>query len=284
LRTGAAFVAGLVLGAAGAWRVATRVRLPFAVTPTAGASLAPTAPAASPPALTAGGTTPSPGLAFPTAPAPSGPPLGTSAVSSEPPLPPGTWAIRPEPEAPLGTRASSIPGDSTDGLLTAKALAAPADAPAVPSVGDLDRLRARQLLLPVQGYDVHQLRDNFAEKRGARVHEAIDMAAARGTPVLAVDDGVVQKLFTSAAGGLTVYEFDAEGSYAYYYAHLDRYAEGLHEGQTVRKGDRVGYVGTSGNAPPDTPHLHFTIFKLLPTRRWWEGTPINPYPLWALRR
>ena len=273
-----------MLGAAGAWLAATRVRLPFAATPTAGASLAPTAPAASPPALTAAGTTPSPGLAVPTAPAPSGPPLGTSAVPSEPSLPPGTWAISPEPEAPLGTRASSIPGDSTDGLLTAKALAAPADAPAVPSVGDLDRLRARQLLLPVQGYDLHQLRDNFAEKRGARVHEAIDMAAARGTPVLAVDDGVVKKLFTSAAGGLTVYEFDAEGSYAYYYAHLDRYAEGLHEGQTVRKGDRVGYVGTSGNAPPDTPHLHFTIFKLLPTRRWWEGTPINPYPLWALRR
>jgi peptidoglycan LD-endopeptidase LytH len=285
LRTGATFVAGLVLGAAGAWLVATRVRLPVVLTPTAGAPLAATAPAAaSPYAMTAGGPTPSPGLAFPTAPAPSGPPLGTSGVPFEPSLAPGSWAISPEPEAPLGTRASSIPGDSTDGRLTPKALAAPADAPTVPSVGDLDRLRARQLLLPVQGYDLQQLRDNFAEKRGARVHEAIDMAAARGTPVLAVDDGVVKKLFTSAAGGLTVYEFDAEGSYAYYYAHLDRYAEGLHEGQTVRKGDRVGYVGTSGNAPPDTPHLHFTIFKLLPTRRWWEGTPINPYPLWALRR
>jgi murein DD-endopeptidase MepM/ murein hydrolase activator NlpD len=285
LRTGAAFVAGLVLGAAGAWLVATRARLPVVATPTAGASMAPAAPATtSPPADTARGLTPSPGLAFPTAPAPAGPELGTSGAPSEPPLAPGAWATSPEPEAPLGTRASSIPGDSTDGLLTPKSLAAPADAPAVPSVGDLDRLRARQLLLPVQGYDLHQLRDNFAEKRGGRVHEAIDMAASRGTSVLAVDDGVVKKLFTSAAGGLTVYEFDTEGSYAYYYAHLDRYAEGLREGQAVRKGDRLGYVGTSGNAPPDTPHLHFTIFKLLPTRRWWEGTPINPYPLWALRR
>jgi len=81
-----------------------------------------------------------------------------------------------------------------------------------------------------------------------------------------------------------VYEFDGDASYAYYYAHLDRYAEGLHEGQAVRRGDRLGYVGTSGNAPPNTPHLHFTIFKLLPAKHWWEGTPINPYPLWALRR
>src|SRR5258705_232865 len=139
------------------------------------------------------------------------------------------WTTSPEPEAPLGTSASSVPGDSTDGQLTPKSLVAPADAPALPSVGDLDRLRARELLLPVQGYDLHQLRDNFAEKRGGRVHEAIDMGAARGTPVLAVDDGVVKKLFTSAAGGLTVYEFDGDARYAYYYAHLDRYAEGLHE-------------------------------------------------------
>ena len=154
----------------------------------------------------------------------------------------------------------------------------------MPSVGDLDRLRTRQLLLPVQGYDLHQLRDNFAEKRGGRVPRGHRHGRGARHPVLAVDDGVVKKLFTSAAGGLTVYEFDGDASYAYYYAHLDRYAEGLHEGQAVRKGDRLGYVGTSGNAPPNTPHLHFTIFKLLPTKNWWEGTPINPYPLWALRR
>jgi peptidoglycan LD-endopeptidase LytH len=284
VKTSAAFVAGLVLGAAGAWLVATRAPEPVAVTPSTATSAAPTSPAApSVPAATDGSLTPSPGVAFPVAP-PSGPALGTSGVPSEPSTVPGVWAMSPEPEAPLGTRASSIPGDSTDGLLTPKALAAPADAPAVPSVGDLDRLRSRQLVLPVQAYDLHQLRDNFAEKRGGRVHEAIDMAAARGTPVLAVDDGVVKKLFTSAAGGLTVYEFDPESNYAYYYAHLDRYAEGLREGQTVKKGDRLGYVGTSGNAPPNTPHLHFTIFKLLPSKRWWEGTPINPYPLWALRR
>ena len=177
-----------------------------------------------------------------------------------------------------------MPGDSTDALLTPGALAPPAEAAFVPSVGDLDRLRDRHLLLPVQGYDVRALRDDFAEKRGAGVHEAIDLAAPRGTPVLAVDDGVVQKLFTSAAGGLTVYEFDRDGAYCYYYAHLDRYADGLHEGQAVKRGDRLGDVGTSGNAPKDTPHLHFTIFKLGPSRHWWEGTPIDAYPLWALRR
>ena len=273
MRTSAAFLAGLVLGAAGAWFVVTRGLLPVAVAPATLPSAAPPSAPAAPPSV------------FPGAPSPSAPALGTTdGASSEPASPASAWTASPEAETPLGTPASSIPGDSTDGLLTPKSLAAPADAPAVPSVGDLDGLRNRQLLLPVQGYDLHQLRDNFAEKRGGRVHEAIDMAAARGTPVLAVDDGVVKKLFTSAAGGLTVYEFDGDANYAYYYAHLDRYAEGLHEGQAVKKGDRLGYVGTSGNAPPNTPHLHFTIFKLLPTKRWWEGTPINPYPLWALRR
>ena len=275
MKTGVAFLAGLALGAAGAWVLVTRGLVPASVAPAPAPILSPsTAPLPI--------TSPQPGMEFPAAPSPSTPDLGTTGTAAvETGASP--WVASPEPEPPLGTSASSVPGDSTDGLLTPKSLVAPADAPAVPSVGDLDRLRTRALLLPVQGYDLHQLRDNFAEKRGGRVHEAIDMAAARGTPVLAVDDGVVKKLFTSAAGGLTVYEFDPDASYAYYYAHLDRYAEGLREGQAVKKGQRLGYVGTSGNAPPNTPHLHFTIFKLFPSKRWWEGTPINPYPLWALR-
>ena len=284
MKTSVAFLAGLVLGAAGAWFVATRGLSSVAVAPAAGpsATLASAPPGApdSTPSINA-----TPGLAFPAAPSPSGPELGSTAAGpSEPAAGATPWTTPPEPEAPLGVRASSIPGDSTDGMLTPKSLAAPADAPAVPSVGDLDRLRTRQLLLPVQGYDLRQLRDNFAEKRGGRVHEAIDLLAPRGTPVLAVDDGIVKKLFTSAAGGLTVYEFDVPANFSYYYAHLDRYAEGLREGQAVKKGDRLGYVGTTGNAPPDTPHLHFTIFKLAPGKRWWEGAPINPYPLWAMRR
>jgi murein DD-endopeptidase MepM/ murein hydrolase activator NlpD len=102
--------------------------------------------------------------------------------------------------------------------------------------------------------------------------------------VLAVDDGPVRKLFVSRAGGNTVYQFDVSETYCYYYAHLDRYEPGLAEGQMLRKGQRVGYVGTSGNSPPGVPHLHFTIFKLGGEKRWWEGTPVNPFPLWALSR
>jgi len=154
---------------------------------------------------------------------------------------------------------------------------------AQPDLSDFSRLRSRALRVPVAGYDVARLRDNFAERRGARVHEAIDILAPRGTPVLAVDDGVVKKLFSSGAGGLTVYQYDPGETYSYYYAHLDRYAEGLAEGRMLKKGDRVGYVGTTGNAPPGAPHLHFTIYKLPPDKKWWQGTAINPYPLWALR-
>jgi murein DD-endopeptidase MepM/ murein hydrolase activator NlpD len=97
--------------------------------------------------------------------------------------------------------------------------------------------------------------------------------------VLAVDDGVVKKLFTSARGGLSVYQFDSSESFCYYYAHLDRYAEGLTEGTSVTRGSHIGYVGTSGNAPPSTPHLHFMILKLGPEKHWWGGTPINPFAL-----
>jgi peptidoglycan LD-endopeptidase LytH len=286
VKTGSAFLAGLVLGAAGAWLVVTGGHLPVAVAPAVPPSVTVASPAGAaaslaPPARPAG----SPEASFPGAPSPSVDLGLPGAFPSAAPVAPGAWAPTPEPEGLLGTHAPSpVPGDSTDGLLTPRSLAPPADVPAQPSMNDFDRLRARDLLLPVQGYDLRALRDNFAEKRGTRVHEAIDMAAARGTPVVAVDEGVVKKLFTSAAGGLTVYEFDRDGAYSYYYAHLDRYAEGLHEGQSVKKGDRLGYVGTSGNAPPNTPHLHFTIFKLAPEKRWWEGTPINPYPLWAVRR
>ena len=103
--------------------------------------------------------------------------------------------------------------------------------------------------------------------------------APRGTPVLAVDDGTIRKLFHSRAGGLTVYQFDPGEIYCYYYAHLDRYADGLIERMKVRRGDVIGYVGSTGNASPAAPHLHFAIFLLGPEKRWSEGKAINPYPL-----
>ena len=96
--------------------------------------------------------------------------------------------------------------------------------------------------------------------------------------------GPVEKLFTSDRGGLTLYQFDPSGQFAYYYAHLQRYADGLAEQQTVRRGQVIGYVGATGNANPDAPHLHFAVFVLGPERRWWEGTAVNPYPLLAGKR
>jgi len=139
------------------------------------------------------------------------------------------------------------------------------------------------LLLPVQGIRPSQLHDTFNEARGGgtRTHEALDIMAPRGTPVLAAVDGTVEKLFNSVPGGLTIYEFDRDRSRAYYYAHLDRYAEGLAEGQALRRGDVIGYVGSTGNAAEDAPHLHFAIFVLGPEKHWWQGTAIDPYPMLA---
>ena len=108
--------------------------------------------------------------------------------------------------------------------------------------------------------------------------------APTGTPVIAVSDGKVVKLFKSVPGGLTVYQFDPTEKFAYYYAHLDRYASGVVEGRELKRGDPVGYVGHSGNASPAAPHLHFAIFVLGPEKRWWEGTAINPYPLLTERK
>jgi murein DD-endopeptidase MepM/ murein hydrolase activator NlpD len=281
----AAFAAGFAAGALTLWLVTTgrAPSLPPAAAPPVAAS---GPPSLEPSPLAPTTAAPGPGTPFGGAPSAASPLGGLPEPSAAPAMTPSPWAPPPDAAAPLGIRTPSpVPGDSTDALLQPREMVAPADAPRLnlPSVTDLDRLRGRQLLVPVRGFDVHQLRDNFAEKRGARVHEAIDMPAGRGTPVLAVDDGTVRKLFTSVPGGLTVYLFDPSATFAYYYAHLDAYAPGLREGQTVKKGDVLGTVGATGNAPPGVPHLHFTIFKLDPEKRWWQGTPINPYPLWALR-
>jgi murein DD-endopeptidase MepM/ murein hydrolase activator NlpD len=142
---------------------------------------------------------------------------------------------------------------------------------------DVDALRRHQLLLPVQGVRREQLRDSFSEGRAGHLHEALDIMAERGTPVLAVEDGRLAKLFFSAQGGNTVYQFDPAATYAYYYAHLERYADGLREGDPLRRGQVIGFVGTSGNAPANAPHLHFAIFRLTPEKHWWQGTAIDPY-------
>jgi murein DD-endopeptidase MepM/ murein hydrolase activator NlpD len=132
--------------------------------------------------------------------------------------------------------------------------------------------------LPINGIATDNLRDTFDETRSGHRHEAIDLPSPKGTPVHAVVSGTIRKLFLSKPGGNTIYEFDDMGVYCYYYAHLDRYAEGLREGMKVARGDVIGYVGSTGNADPAVPHLHFTIFELGRERKWWEGKAVNPYP------
>jgi len=139
-----------------------------------------------------------------------------------------------------------------------------------------------KLLVPVQGIKAAQLTDTFYQTRGEqRQHEALDIMAPTGTPVIAVADGKVVKLFQSKPGGLTVYQFDPSEQFAYYYAHLDRYADGIAEGMEVKRGTVIGYVGVTGNSDPNAPHLHFALVSLTPEKQWWKGTPLNPFPLMA---
>jgi murein DD-endopeptidase MepM/ murein hydrolase activator NlpD len=137
-----------------------------------------------------------------------------------------------------------------------------------------------KLMIPVEGIKAEQLSDTFGQPRGKeRQHEAMDIMAAKGSKVVAVADGKIVKLFNSKPGGLTVYQFDPTEKYAYYYAHLDKYADGIKEGQQIKQGDVIGYVGNTGNADPKTPHLHFAVFELTPQKEWWKGKAINPLPM-----
>ena len=131
---------------------------------------------------------------------------------------------------------------------------------------------------PISGLALADLRDTFEEVHNGHRHEAIDILEPRGTPVHAVVSGTIRKLFLSNRGGSTIYQFDEMGAYCYYYAHLDRYVEGLREGMRVERGDVIGFVGSTGNADARTPHLHFAIFELGPERLWWKGKAVNPYP------
>lgn len=189
-----------------------------------------------------------------------------------------TSAPRPTPVVSRQRLTSPAPTASASTDMTAVA----PPRVSTPTIGadPLEELRKRRLELPVIGLQRDELRDTFDELRGGtRRHEALDILAARHTPVLAVEDGRVAKLFLSKAGGLTIYQFDPTSTYAYYYAHLERYADGLKDGDSVERGQVIGYVGTSGNAPPDTPHLHFAIFQLTDAKRWWQGTALDPYPI-----
>lgn len=150
--------------------------------------------------------------------------------------------------------------------------------------GRMPALRDGEIAIPVAGVTAGDLRDSYEQARGGgRVHHAMDILAPRGTPVVAAVDGTIRKLDTSAAGGLSIYQFDRSEERVYYYAHLDRYVDGIAEGSFVARGSVIGYVGTSGNAPAGTPHLHFSVEVLPPSKEWWKGVPVNPYPLLMTR-
>lgn len=150
------------------------------------------------------------------------------------------------------------------------------------STDDLDALWERQLMVPVEGIPRAALRDNYTAKRAAGIHGALDILAPRYTAVVASDDLVIGRLFSGPVGGIVIYAYDPEQRFVYYYAHLERYRKGLAVGDRVAKGSVIGYVGTTGNAPPDTPHLHFQVMKRAVGRAWWDGPAINPFSFFAL--
>lgn len=170
-------------------------------------------------------------------------------------------------------------GEQAQAPGTAAQPAAPATG--VPPAAPAQARYAGALLVPVAGVAPTQLIDTFTAARGAgRRHDAIDIMAPRGTPIFAAAEGTVEKLyFSNGGGGITIYVRSPDRRWMYYYAHLDRYAPGLAEGQQVRPGTVIGFVGSTGDASPDGPHLHFAVNAMAPSERWWEGTPVNPYPL-----
>jgi peptidoglycan LD-endopeptidase LytH len=145
---------------------------------------------------------------------------------------------------------------------------------------DFDRLRDKHLTIPVVGVLPTRLEDTFNDGRdgGERQHNAIDILAPRNTPIVAADDGVILRMSSNALGGITIFATDADHRFVYYYAHLDHYDGSAYAGRKLVKGDTIGYVGTTGNAPKDVPHLHFQIMRWPADGKYWAGEPINPYP------
>lgn len=185
-------------------------------------------------------------------------------------------ALKPlPPMAPLPELAPDPRGDVAAPAPTGER--ATVDAP-VRDVA-LDMFRERGLLVPVKGVTVSQIPDSYdAPRDGLRVHNAQDIMAKRGTPVLAADDGTVLHVGKNALGGNVIWAADPSGRFAFYYAHLDRYAKGLHDGQKLSRGEVIGYVGTTGNSPKDTPHLHFQVVRIVTGKRYSDGPPLNPLP------
>lgn len=167
---------------------------------------------------------------------------------------------------------------TTDSAVIAKL--PPARGSPTPAVApsDVDALRAQSLAVPVAGVAATDLIDSFDDKRGSdRRHNALDIMAARNTPAVAATSGTILKFHSSVAGGLSIYMMDATAKFIMMYGHLDSYRPGLKEGAAVKRGEIIGFVGTTGNASPTAPHLHFQIMRSDNPKEWWKGTPINPF-------
>jgi peptidoglycan LD-endopeptidase LytH len=190
------------------------------------------------------------------------------------------WSFTPSPAVELKKVSKPLDASAPEAAAIARPGESVISADSGISSGDIGDLRSRGLMIPVEGIPASALVSSFSDSRGGREHEAIDIPAPRGTNVLAVEDGKIAKLFTSDAGGLTIYQFDPSDRFVYYYAHLDKYAPGLSEGAQLKRGHVIGYVGTTGNAPRNTPHLHFGISKLDANHRWWGGAALDPYLVW----
>lgn len=194
-----------------------------------------------------------------------------------------TWSQSQSPDGSPTARPRDQPqNNSADVQPTPPAIASPQNNSSPTVQGPTSPL-PEGLVIPVMGVRPEQLRDTFSESRAeGRIHDAIDIAAPLGTPVIAAADGPIVKLFQSERGGTTIYQLSTDGKLVYYYAHLDRYAEGLAEGHFAKQGETIAYVGDSGNAGPGNYHLHFSIAEISSPKDFWHGVNINPYPL--LRR
>jgi peptidoglycan LD-endopeptidase LytH len=216
-----------------------------------------------------------------------GPPRPVSAVVG------GDTAIVPartddnRPGSPGAARVSGAADANSDASgsgLQSRSVATSGTSEAVPPTRSPSTRTPDELQGPIDGVSVDSFKGGFAERRSTHEHQAVDIPAPRNTPVHAVDDGTIAKLFVSHDGGNTIYQFDSQERLCFYYAHLQRYAIALHEGDWVVKGQVIGYVGTSGNAPPETPHLHFAVFELTPAHEWWTGRALDPYDVFTSRK
>ena len=214
------------------------------------------------------------------APKSTNPPFITIARSGNTALTVDTSKKSPEPQPEVASRSSdTLTAPDPTAVPVTVGNAVPSASPTV-GTADVDALRAENMVIPVAGVVAKDLTDSFNDKRGGtRIHNALDIMAARNTPVISATDATVLKLHNSVAGGLTIYMSDPSSKYVMMYGHLDSYRPGIKEGDKVKRGQILGFVGSTGNASPLAPHLHFQITRNDNLKEWWKGTPINPFPI-----